>query len=211
MWLARWEPRLTLAVGVLALACGGDGGGGTGPCTPGTATQLVKSGDAQNWYFNNPLPTPLRVTARDANACPVPGVVVDWTIQTGGGGLSVAQSTTNASGIASAVDSVGATSPQVVRATAAGLPTQDFTTTAGVPPTSAGVSVANNSFSPGSVVMQSGGTVTWTWSAGAANHNVTYTSGPTPRPANSGGSLNAPATFSSTISAVGTYGYVCTN
>src|SRR5439155_15059296 len=146
MWLARWEPRLTLAVGVLALACGGDGGGGTGPCTPGTATQLVKSGDAQNWYFNNPLPTPLRVTARDANACPVPGVVVDWTIQTGGGGLSVAQSTTNASGIASTVDSIGAASPQVVRAAATGLATQDFTATATAPQTSGAVDVRDNNF-----------------------------------------------------------------
>src|SRR2546430_12819556 len=76
MWLARWEPRLTLAVGVLALACGGDGGGGTGPCTPGTATQLVKtSGDPARWYLNNPLPTPLSVTARDASNCPVPGEI----------------------------------------------------------------------------------------------------------------------------------------
>ena len=77
-----------------------------GPCTPGVATQLVKSGDGQTWYVNNPLPALLSVTARDANACPVPGVVVDWTIQTGGGGVSAAQSTTNSSGVASTVDSV---------------------------------------------------------------------------------------------------------
>src|SRR5438034_5356476 len=168
MRLARWDPRLTLALGVLALGCGGDGGGGTAPCTPGLATQLVKSGgDGQAWFVNNPLPVPLSVTARDANACPVPGVVVDWTIQTGGGGLSVAQSTTNASGIASTVDSVGATSPQVVRATAAGLPTQDFTTTAGVPPTTAAVSLASIQLNPTSVVVQVNtgtagvGEVTW--------------------------------------------------
>jgi plastocyanin len=75
----------------------------------------------------------------------------------------------------------------------------------------ASISVANNSFSPTSVVMQSGGTVTWTWSPGAFNHNVTYTGGPTPRPQDSARSLNSPATFSSTISVVGTYTYTCTN
>src|SRR5437762_8248607 len=88
-----------LSMGLCVLACGGDGGGGMGPCTPGVATQLVKSGDGQTWYVNNPLPAPLSVTARDANACPVSGVVVDWTIQTGGGGLSTAQSTADTRGL----------------------------------------------------------------------------------------------------------------
>src|SRR5256884_4477778 len=51
----------------------------SGPCTPGAATQLVKTGgDAQSWYFDNPLPSALNVTARDANNCAVPGVVVNW-------------------------------------------------------------------------------------------------------------------------------------
>ena len=55
-------------MGLCVLACGGDGGGGMGPCTPGVATQLVKSGDGQTWYVNNPLPAPLSVTARDAGS-----------------------------------------------------------------------------------------------------------------------------------------------
>src|SRR5437870_6531585 len=179
MRLARWSPRLILAFGVLALACGSGGGGGTGPCTPGLATQLIKSGgDGQAWYVNNPLPVPLSVTARDANACPVPGVVVNWTVQSGGGGLSVAQSTTNSSGVASTVDSIGSASPQVVRAAATGLSTQDFTATATAPPTSGAVDVRDNNFNPTNVVVQSGGAVTWTRS-GVIQHNVTFGSGPT--------------------------------
>src|SRR5690349_23563444 len=90
------------ALGVvgLLLGCGG-GGGGMGPCTPGPATQLAKNGgDAQSWYVNNPLPTPLSVMVRDANNCPVPGVGVDWSVITGGGGLSPTHSTTNSAGIA---------------------------------------------------------------------------------------------------------------
>src|SRR5439155_7292054 len=105
MRLARWDRLHVLALGLPLLACGGDGGGGTGPCTPGLATELVKSGgDGQTWYVNNPLPVSLSVTVRDANNCPVPGVVIDWAILTGGGGLSPTQSTTNSSGVASTVD-----------------------------------------------------------------------------------------------------------
>ena len=179
-----------------------------GPCTPGVATQLVKSGDGQTWYVNNPLPAPLSVTARDANACPVPGVVVDWTIQTGGGGVSAAQSTTNASGVASTGDSVGAASPQVVRATAAGLPAQDFTATATVPPTSAAVDIVNTAFSPATVVVQVSGAVTWTWKDSPIPHNVTYTAAPGTLPASS--TTQDTGRFSSTFTQVGTYRYVCT-
>ena len=115
MTFLRWNRLPALGAGLLLLACGGDGGGGTGPCTPGPATQLAKNGgDAQSWYVNNPLPTPLSVIVRDANNCPVPSVGVDWSVITGGGGLSPTHSTTNSAGIAMTVDSVGATSPQVV-------------------------------------------------------------------------------------------------
>src|SRR3989454_7267516 len=95
----RWDRLPALGVVGLLLACGGDGGGGTGPCTPGPATQLAKNGgDAQSWYVNNPLPTPLSVIVRDANNCPLPRVVVKWAIQAGGGGVRPPPSTTNSSG-----------------------------------------------------------------------------------------------------------------
>src|SRR5256885_9734090 len=122
----RW---LALGTAVLGFACGGKDGGGTGPCTPGAATQLVKNGgDAQAWYFNNPLPTALSVKALDANNCAVPGVVVNWAVATGDGVVAPLQSTTNASGIASATDSLGSSTPQSVTATPAltTLPTLTF-------------------------------------------------------------------------------------
>ncbi len=145
MRLARWDPRWTLGLGVLVLACSGDGGGGTGPCMPGVATQLIKSGDAQIWYVNNPLPAPLSVTARDANNCPVPGVVVNWAVGSGGGGVNPAQSTTSAAGVATTTDSVGSTSPQTVTATFAGLAAPvTFTATASASPTSVGATVNSN-------------------------------------------------------------------
>lgn len=200
-----------LAVGtaLLAFACGGSGGGGTGPCSPGAATQFVKTsgGNPPAWYFNNPLPAPLSVTVLDASNCAVPNVVVNWSITTGGGGLSGLQSTTNSSGIATILDSVGAASPQVVSATSPGLPSQPFQIQASAPPTTAGVAIADFSFSPQAVVIKSGGTVTWTW-GGAAPHNVTYDGGPTPLPASST-TMTGSGTFPSTITTVGRYTYHC--
>jgi len=201
----RWDRLPALGVVGLLLACGGSGGGGgTGPCTPGAATQLAKNGgDGQSWYVNNPLPTPLSVIVRDANNCPVLGIVINWAIQTGGGGLSPAQSTTNSSGVASTVDSVGATSPQVVRAGSGALPSQDFSATAAAPPTSAAVDVKDNFFSPQTVVIQEGGTVTWTF-AGAAAHTVTFTGGPDSGTPQASGTFG-PVTFTS----AGTKTYFC--
>src|SRR5437764_12750757 len=153
----RW---LALGTAVLGFACGGKGGGGTGPCTPGAATQLVKtSGDPAPWYINNPLPAALSVTARDANNCAVPGVVVNWAVASGGGAVSPTQSTTGTSGVAATADSIGSTSPQTVTATFSGLATPvTFTATASGAPTALGVSVANNSFSPATANVKVGGT-----------------------------------------------------
>src|SRR6266704_5298714 len=202
----RWDRLPALGVGLL-LACGGDGGGGMGPCTPGAATQLVKtSGDGQSWYFDNPLPSALNVTARDANNCAVPGVVVNWAVASGGGAVSPTQSTTGTSGVAAAADSIGSTSPQTVTATFSGLAAPvTFTATASAPPTSAAVSVNDNVFSPGSAVIQSGGMVTWTW-AGQNTHNLTFTGGPAPQPLNEGNHGNG-ATAQRTITTVGRYTY----
>ncbi len=213
MTFLRWNRLPALGAGLLLLACGGDGGGGTGPCSPGPATQLAKNGgDAQSWYVNNPLPTPLTVIVRDANNCPVPGIVVNWAVGSGGGGVNPAQSTTNSSGVTSTVDSVGVASPQVVRATAAALPTQDFTATAGTPPPSGAVDVRDNNFNPTNVVVQSGGDVTWT-RTGVNQHNVTFTSGPaTPAKIFEADLATGNATSRTrTLTAVGTYTYTCTN
>ncbi len=210
MRLERRGRRLALGTVLLGFACGGGSGGGTGPCTPGAATQLVKTGgDAQSWYFNNPLPAALSVKALDAKSCAVPGVVINWAVASGGGTVAPAQSTTNASGVASANDSVGGSTPQSVTATFTGLSSPiTFTATAVTPQTTAAVDVKDNFFSPQNGVIKTGGTVTWTW-GGAATHNVTYTGGPTPLPANGPNQMSG--TFASSITAVGTYQYHCTN
>src|SRR2546425_317313 len=208
----RWDRLPALGVVGLLLGCGGGGGGGgAGPCTPGPATQLVKTnGDPPAWYFDNPLPSALNVTVRDANNCAVPGVVVNWAVASGGGAVSPTQSTTGTSGVAATADSIGSTSPQTVTATFSGLATPvTFTATASGAPTAVGVSVANNSFSPATANVKVGGTVTWTWNSGPTGHNVTYSSGPGTLPANSPTQASG-TTFSTTFTTVGTYAYHCT-
>ena len=122
MAVVRWTRLYTLGVGLLTLACGGGGGGGTTP--PGPPADLVKSaGDAQNWYFNNPLPTGLSVTAVDVDGRAVPGVVITWAVASGGGTVTPTQSTTNANGVATTTDSIGGSTIQMVSATFTGGPT----------------------------------------------------------------------------------------
>jgi plastocyanin len=171
----------------------------------------VKSGgDAQSWYFNNPLPVPLSVTALDLSGRPVPGVVVTWAVTFGG--VNPAQSTTDANGVASTIDSISSTI-QTVTASFTGLANAaTFTEAATTPPTSGAVDVRDDNFNPQNVVVQTGGTVTWTRS-GVNRHNVTFGSGPA-IPAKifeADLETGTVASRTRTFTAVGTYSYSCTN
>ena len=207
MRLACLNRLAAFGVVLEALACGGNGGGTT---PPGPPVDLLKhaAGDNQSWYFNNPLPTALSVTAVDVDGRPVPGVAITWAVATGDGTVTPTQSTTNASGVATTTDSIGGSTIQTVSATFTGLAGPvSFTAHATTPPTSAAVSVEDNHFNPQNSVVQTGGTVTWTW-AGANPHTLTFTFGPTPLPANQSAQMSG--TASRTITAVGTYNYTCT-
>src|SRR2546428_2442575 len=177
MRFARLNRLAAFAAVLGAVECGGGGGGG-GTQPPGPATDLVKSGgDAQSWYFNNPLPTPLSVTALDAAGHAVPNVVVTWAVSSGAGAVSPTTSTTNASGVATTTDSVGSSTIQTVSATFSGLPGPvSFTENATTPPTTAAVAVKDNFFDPSQTVVQVNRTVTWTWT-GQIGHSVTFTGG----------------------------------
>ena len=65
------------------------------------------------------------------------------------------------------------------------------------------VGVSDNTFSPASIVVSAGTTVTWTWAAGASTHNVTFGDG------NNSGDKST-GTFSRTFSTAGTFNYSCT-
>jgi plastocyanin len=196
---------VTLVVGVAAWACNGDS---TQP--PGPFDLLKTGGDAQTWYFNNPLPTPLGVTAIDVSGQPVPGVVVTWAV-TGEGGVSPAQSTTNANGVATTIDSLGSSTLQRVAASFPGLANAaTFIEVASAPPTAVGVSVNNTVFAPRDTAVQTGGTITWTWNSGTTLHSVTYLTAPGALPTSSPTQDASGPTFSTTFTAVGRYTYHCT-
>jgi len=197
---------MALLVGVAALACNSDS---TQP--PGPPDHLVRTGgDQQNWYVNNPLPVPYSVTVLDASDRPVPGVSVAWSPLLGSdGSFSSNPSTTNSSGVATTVHTLGIATIYVVNVVVTGVPTTQFTAKAAAPGTAVGVSVTNNAFTPRDTAVQTGGTVTWTWNSGTTPHNVTYTGGPTPLPTSSS-NQSGTTTFSTTFTAVGKYTYHCT-
>src|SRR5881392_1648574 len=177
MRLACLNRLAAFGVVLEALACGGDGGGTT---PPGPPVDLLKNpaGDNQSWYFNNPLPTALSVTAVDVDGRAVPGVVITWAVASGGGTVTPTQSTTDANGVASTTDSVGGSTIQMVSATFTGLAGPvSFTEHATTPPTAAAVNVGDNFFDKASVVVQVNSAVTWTWT-GMNPHTVTFTGGP---------------------------------
>jgi len=195
-----------LAAVLGAFACGGDS---TQPLGP--PDHLVKSGgDRQDWYFNNPLPVPYSVTVLDASERPVPGVSVAWSPLLGSdGSFSSNPSTTNSSGVATTVHTLGTATIYVVNVVVTGVPTTQFTANASAPGTAVPVTVTNLAFTPRDTAVQTGGMVTWTWNSQTTPHNVTFTGGPTPLPTSSA-NQSGTTTFSTTFTAVGTYTYHCT-
>lgn len=66
------------------------------------------------------------------------------------------------------------------------------------------VTVDNNFFTPSSIQVAAGTTVTWTWAQAAITHNVTFTDG------TSSGDHGAGSTFTRTFGTAGTFNYSCT-
>lgn len=203
------RPARALALAAFAamltvVACGDDG-----PTEPaGSPTELAKvAGDGQAWFFSNALPDPYEVVVLDANGRGVPGVEVTWTVTSGGGTIEPAASTTSSDGVAAATHTLGPTEAvHTATASATGLSDVEFSASASDPPTSGAVAVDDNRFTPANVVVQVGGTVTWTW-VGASEHNVVFT-GPTPRPADS--PTQASGTYDVAFTAPAVHSYVCT-
>ncbi|MFY9561458.1 MAG: Ig-like domain-containing protein [Terriglobales bacterium] len=89
----------------------------------GTPTALaISSGNSQKAPLASPLPSPLKVKAKDANGNGVAGVVISFDDGGVGGSLSPATATTNSSGVATTSYTTGTKSGVVkITASAAGL------------------------------------------------------------------------------------------
>ena len=100
--------------------------------TAGPAANLaIASGNNQSGQVGQPLANPLVVLVTDANQNPVQGVPLTFAVATGGGSLSVVAASTNASGQASSVLTLGpAPGANTVTVSGAGLSGSPLTFTA---------------------------------------------------------------------------------
>ena len=96
--------RFVFFMAAMAAACSGDSSAPKG-ATPAKITAV--SGSAQNVQAGQPVPAPLVVQVTDANNQPVANTLVSFTINSGGGKLSQALDTTDASGNAAVTWTVG--------------------------------------------------------------------------------------------------------
>jgi plastocyanin len=71
------------------------------------------------------------------------------------------------------------------------------------PPASNAVTVSNDKFTPSSLQVTAGTTVTWSWASGGVAHNVTFDDGVHSATQSSG-------TYTRAFSTPGTYAYHCT-
>src|SRR5687768_5349681 len=94
-----WRAAVVAAL-PLALACGGDDGGGTGPTARPPAALAVRAGDNQNGPAGAALPVAPAVLVTDATGAPVANVVVTFAVVSGGGSITGAQATSDATGVA---------------------------------------------------------------------------------------------------------------
>src|SRR5437867_8893311 len=97
------SPILIVATVCASASCGGDGGQqATSPVptttAPVPAAIALVSGGGQTGIAGSALASPLIVRVADAAGTAVPGVSVSWTVTVGGGSLSAASTTTDASG-----------------------------------------------------------------------------------------------------------------
>ena len=177
----------------------------------GAAMTLSKAGgDNQTGELNTALAVPLQAKAVDQFGNGVPGVDVNWAAV--GGAVSSGTVPTNGSGISPVGVTLGGTAGSItITATAIGLTgsplTFNATATAPPPPTTT-ISVVNNAFSPSSLTVDVGATVTWSWSATAQDHNVVPDG---TVPTTSGALADGPHTYQFKFDSPGTYRYYCAN
>jgi plastocyanin len=194
----------------LGAACGGDD---QGPSEPPMVIEkpATKSGDGQTGPVGVALGNPLRVLITREGE-PVEGVSVSWSAAQGGS-IGDAQESDEL-GIATAVWTLGPEEGnQLATATVNHATNSPLTYTATAEPAEPpppGVTVqvlANNTFSPATVTIAPGGSVTWVWEEGVGRHNVVPDNGNDPAP--SGVLREGPFTYTHSFATPGTYRYYC--
>ena len=165
----RFSGFAGLAIAAALTACSSDGSGGLSALA--VAKSATSSGDAQAGTAGQALVSPLRVVVTEGDVVQ-DGVTVTWAT-TGGGSLSPATSTTDASGIAVTTWTLGAGGgAQTATASvpgANGSPVT-FTATSPVVPTITVGPGGALQFSPATITISAGQSVRFVWASNS--HNV---------------------------------------
>lgn len=178
--------------------------------TPGNAFSLALSSQSGT---NGPPGGTLTysVIAKDKYGNGVAGVQIAWAATAGGGSVTPPNNATAATGIASTQHQLGPSDGHdTVTATStpalSGSPVS-FGAVIQTPPAVDTISVGPGiAFSPASVTLAAGGTVTFKWADGP--HGIHFTSGPGTLPANSANLSSGTVDY--TLNTKGTYNYNCT-
>jgi plastocyanin len=216
---------LVLFGGAALAACGGDnsgnggyGGGGPDPAAL-SAARSEPSGNAQSGSAGQDLATPMRIVVLRGST-PTAGAVINWSATGAGALMMPSVDTTGPDGISTSVwhlgSAVGAQSSQAaVSGGADGSPVKFSATATSTSDGGGGggegpygiqlLSDGSDHFEPANITVPVGATVTWTWVSGF--HSVTPTGAPSFT--GNGAPVSAPATFSQTFAAPGTYLYYC--
>jgi plastocyanin len=180
----------------------------TATAGPDAAATLAQAGgNDQSGAINTQLAAPVQAKVADQFGNGVPAVDVDWVAT--GGTVSTGTVATNAAGVSAVNVTAGGTAgPIIITATSDGLlgSPLTFNAMATSAPTTAAVSVVNNSFNPPAITIAAGTTVTWTWSSTALNHNVAPDG---TVPTRSGDPVNGPSSYQFRFDNPGTYRYHC--
>jgi adhesin/invasin len=204
-------------LGATAVAC--DDGTATEPPTVVTRILATSLGvDAQTGTVGTPLTTPITVKLTDRSV-PVPGEVVTWKVQAGGGSVDATTSTTDANGeaivhwtlgtVAGADTLIGTTgdgTTSIIAATALADAVASITPVSGnaqdiAPGATPDPIVVKATDKYGNVVP--GATITWSVSNGGALDNTTTTTDDKGLAKVTLTSLAAPGTYTITASAPG--------
>jgi plastocyanin len=180
----------------------------TATAAPDAAATLSDAGgNGQVGAIGSQLADQVQAKVADQFGNGVPGVVVGWTAT--GATVSAANLPSDAAGISRVNVTLGnIAGPIVITATAGDLTGSPvtFSATAAAAPTTAAVSVVNNSFNPSALTISAGTTVVWTWPSTSRNHNVVPDAS---LPARSGDPVDGPRTYSFRFDTPGTYAYYC--
>jgi plastocyanin len=180
---------------------------------------LKLSGDLQANDVGLPLPQPLAVRVHDQFNNNLSGILVAWQV-TQGSAQPSAVSTPTANGTAQVTVTLGGTAGPVTIEASAAVPSGSplsFSATSRALPTDIVIRVINSRFDPQVDTVALGGTVTWDFPVGSAQHNVistgspAFTSLPSSYPADST-LFDGPLTYGPlTFGSGGTYRFYCTD